>query len=56
MKTQKQWSGIKCKFCNKKMRSDWHWENHSCPGRILDSISQAKAALKSLKENKNAQV
>lgn len=45
----KPWSGIKCKFCGKKMKDSWHWENHSCVGRINDSIFQAKAILKQIK-------
>ena len=47
-KMRKPRSGIKCKFCGKPMRDAWHWENHSCEGRIEASAAEARRILRDM--------
>jgi hypothetical protein len=37
---------IKCRFCSKRLKGAWHWENHSCPGKNKEDRFQIKAFLK----------
>lgn len=45
---KKPWSGIKCKHCGKKMKDEWHWENHNCVGRIESSAAEARRILRNM--------